>query len=124
MYTLADFGVDGSIFSDVWKDVFSMRPRGLIFADAEAFYEAFEAIKGISRRQYDDSYDDYAADYANYEADYARKNQEVLAQKEAAFFRINCVNFPDQENTGRSQEFFDFIEDQLRGNHPVNRRLK
>jgi hypothetical protein len=46
--TLADFGVDGSIYSDLYKDWAGFRPRGLTWATAVDFYEDLEQMSALA----------------------------------------------------------------------------
>lgn len=47
-FTLADFGVDGSIYSDLYKDWCGMRPRGLTWETAVDFYEDLQQISEMA----------------------------------------------------------------------------
>lgn len=42
--TIGDLGVDGSIFSDLYKDIYGMRPRFFSFKNRKEFDSAFKQL--------------------------------------------------------------------------------
>ncbi len=52
---ISDFGMDGDIFSDLYKSIHGFRPRGLQFSSSDEFYQHFyELSKEVEQSISDD----------------------------------------------------------------------
>ena len=77
MYTLAQIDAirgdySGSIYSDLYKDAYGIRPRGseAVFSSLEAFDNALEELDCLESVDEDADYDEYDVDEAQEWYDY------------------------------------------------------
>jgi len=91
MLTLSDINAltdshDGDIYSDLYKDVYGMRPRGSTFASLDEFQEDFDQLSEQLSRQIDQEALDQAAWFEEFKVRVADTMQMVVncTSREAA----------------------------------------